>query len=118
MSRDHGPEEQVIDNIIGNSVKYAGTEIRVSFDAVDDMLMPDGRSGSFIRIRISDSGPGVSEDDLPLIAQKYYRGSNASEKSGYGMGLYLVGLYMRRQGGDVEYYNDNGFTVALMLRKV
>ncbi|MCR5503651.1 MAG: HAMP domain-containing histidine kinase [Lachnospiraceae bacterium] len=110
--------EQVLDNIIGNSVKYAGTDIRVSFDEVKDILMPGGSTGNFIRITISDSGPGVSEEDLPLIAQKYYRGSNAGEKSGYGMGLYLVKQYMLKMGGDMEYYNDNGFTVVLMLKKV
>lgn len=110
--------EQVIDNIVGNSVKYAGTEIRVSFDEINDMLMPDGKTGSFIRIRIKDSGPGVSEDDLPLLDQKYYRGSNAKEQSGYGMGMYLVRQYMHKMGGDMEYYNDNGFTVILMLKKI
>ncbi|MCR4787218.1 MAG: HAMP domain-containing histidine kinase [Lachnospiraceae bacterium] len=110
--------EQVIDNIIGNSVKYAGTEIKVRFDDVNDMLLSNGKLGNFVRITIKDSGPGVSEDDLPLIAQKYYRGSNSAEKSGYGMGLYLVKQYMQKQGGDMEYYNDNGFTVVLMLKKV
>ena len=110
--------EQVIDNIVGNSVKYAGTQIEVSFDEVNDMMMAGGVTGSFIRIRISDHGPGVSEEDLPLIAQKYYRGSNAKELTGYGMGMYLVKQYMQKQGGDMEYYNDNGFTVVLMLKKV
>ena len=110
--------EQVIDNIVGNSHKYAGTDIIVSFDEISDYMMPDASKSSFIRITVSDSGPGVSEDDLPLIAQKYYRGSNSSDKSGYGLGLYLVKLYMQKQGGDMEYYNDNGFTVRLMLRKV
>ena len=110
--------EQVIDNIIGNSHKYAGTEIKVSFDRMDDILMADGKEGSFICIRISDSGPGVSEDDLPLIAEKYYRGSNAKENNGFGLGLYLVKRYMNLMGGGMEYYNDNGFTVELMVRKV
>lgn len=110
--------EQVIDNIVGNSHKYAGTDITVSFDETDDYMMPDASKSSFIRITVSDSGPGVSEEDLPLIAQKYYRGSNASGATGYGLGLYLVKLYMQKQGGDMEYYNDNGFTVRLMLRKV
>ncbi|MCR4989652.1 MAG: HAMP domain-containing histidine kinase [Lachnospiraceae bacterium] len=110
--------EQCIDNIIGNSVKYAGTDISVRFDTVDDMLMSDGLNGNFIRITIKDHGPGVSEEDLPLVAQKYYRGANADEKPGYGMGLYLVKQYMKKQGGDMEYYNDNGFTVVLMLKKV
>lgn len=110
--------EQVIDNIVGNSHKYAGTDIRVSFDEINDIMMADGRKQSFICITVSDSGPGVSEEDLPLIAQKYYRGSNSSDKTGYGLGLYLVKLYMQKQGGDMEYYNDNGFTVRLMLEKV
>ena len=101
--------EQVIDNCVGNSVKYAGTDIHVSFDEV---------SGGYIRVRISDSGPGVSSEDLPLITEKYYRGRGASEKTGYGLGMYLVKLYMEKQGGGIEYYNDNGFTVELLLKKV
>ena len=111
--------EQVIDNIVGNSHKYAGTDIEASFDEINDMLMADGSKQSFIRITLKDSGPGVSEEDLPLIAQKYYRGANAGENTtGYGLGMYLVKLYMQKMGGDMEYYNDNGFTVRLMLKKV
>ncbi|MBQ8950826.1 MAG: HAMP domain-containing histidine kinase [Eubacterium sp.] len=101
--------EQVIDNIIGNSRKYAGTDIHVSFDEV---------SGDYIRIRISDSGPGVPEDELPLITEKYFRGSSGKDRAGYGLGMYLVKLYMEKQGGGIEYYNDNGFTVELLLKKV
>ena len=67
---------------------------------------------------IRDEGPGVPEDDLPMIVEKYYRGENSKDKSGYGLGMYLVNLYMERQGGGMEYYNDNGFVVELMVRKV
>ncbi|MCR5595884.1 MAG: ATP-binding protein, partial [Lachnospiraceae bacterium] len=63
-------------------------------------------------------GPGVDEDDLPLLAQKYYRGANSEGQNGYGMGMYLVKQYMLKQGGDMEYFNDNGFVVVLMLKKV
>ena len=94
--------EQVIDNIIGNSRKYAGTDIHVSFSTVET---------GYIRIKIKDSGPGVREDELPLITEKYYRGSSAGNKSGYGLGMYLVKMYMEKQGGGIEYYNDNGFVV-------
>ncbi|SFB75293.1 HAMP domain-containing sensor histidine kinase [Butyrivibrio sp. YAB3001] len=110
--------EQIIDNIIGNSAKYAGTDILVSFSETEQMLMGDGKSGSFIRITIRDHGPGVDKDDLPLIAEKYYRGRNAQSKSGYGLGMYLCKNYMNKQGGGMEYYNDNGFVVELLLRKV
>lgn len=110
--------EQVIDNIIGNSCKYAGTDIDVSFSETDDMLMADGRKGSFLKITIRDHGSGVDPEDLPLIAEKYYRGHNSSAQTGYGLGLYLARTYMNKQGGGMEYYNEDGFVVELLLRKV
>ncbi|MBP5495313.1 MAG: HAMP domain-containing histidine kinase [Lachnospiraceae bacterium] len=110
--------EQVIDNVVGNSHKYAGTDIRVNFSETS-ALSSDGESkDNFIRITIKDSGKGVKEDELSLITQKYFRGSNSKETSGYGLGMYLVKRYMEMQFGGMEYYNDNGFTVDLLLKKI
>ena len=110
--------EQVVDNIVGNSYKYAGTDIHVSFGETEEMTDKQGNKIKFLRITVKDSGPGVPESDLPLISEKYYRGNNAKERTGYGLGLYLVKNYMERQGGGMEYYNDNGFTVELLVKKV
>ncbi|MBR5406345.1 MAG: HAMP domain-containing histidine kinase [Lachnospiraceae bacterium] len=110
--------EHVIDNIVGNSHKYAGTDIKVSFSETPDIKLPDGNFVKFIRISVRDFGPGVSKEDLPLIAGKYYRGSNTDGKTGYGLGLYLSKWYMEKQGGGLEYYNDNGFVVDILVRKV
>ncbi len=110
--------EQVIDNIIGNSHTYAGTDIEVEFSESDDILMADGRTGRFIKTVIRDHGPGVDSEDLPLIAEKYYRGRNSGGETGYGLGMYLAKTYMDKQGGGMEFYNDNGFTVELLLKKV
>ncbi len=114
--------EQAIDNVIGNSYKYAGTDVHVGFEVFSvDMPSENGgkmKTAEFLRIRIKDSGPGVSEEDLPLIAEKFYRGSNAEKVPGSGLGFYLVKYYMEKQGGGLEYYNDHGLTVELMLRKV
>jgi len=110
--------EQVIDNIVGNSYKYAGTDIHVSFDETEMVLPDNGNKASFIKITIRDAGPGVSEDDLPLLTEKFHRGSNAADKQGYGLGLYLANHYMEKQGGGMEYYNDNGFVVELLVKKV
>ncbi len=100
--------EQVIDNVVGNSNKYAGTDIHVDFSEAEN---------DFIKIRIRDDGPGVKEDELPLLTEKYFRGSNSEEQTGYGLGLYLVKWYMDKMGGGMEYYNDNGFVVELFLKK-
>ncbi|MCR5203852.1 MAG: HAMP domain-containing histidine kinase [Lachnospiraceae bacterium] len=110
--------EQVIDNIVGNSYKYAGTDIHVSFTETDMTTDVKGKKNSFIKITIRDSGPGVSEDDLPLLTEKFHRGSNSGDKQGYGLGMYLANRYMEKQNGGMEYYNDNGFVVELLLRKV
>ncbi len=118
--------EQVIDNIVGNSYKYAGTDIHVSFTDLNDMLMDDGTYGRFIKITVRDFGPGAGEEELPLLTEKYYRGSRAADLTdirpeaaqGYGLGLYNVKWYMDKMGGGLDYYNDNGFVVELLLRKV
>lgn len=109
---------QVIDNVIGNSYKYAGTDIHVSFKETEEMVTADGKKCRFLKVTIRDNGPGVKEEEMPLIVEKYYRGNNSKEKTGYGLGMYLVKLYMEKQGGGLEYYNDNGFVVELLVKKV
>ncbi|MBQ2558622.1 MAG: HAMP domain-containing histidine kinase [Lachnospiraceae bacterium] len=109
--------EQVIDNVVGNSHKYAGTDIHVRFDEIA-MKAADSEEAKFLRIRVHDDGPGAPEDELPMLMEKYYRGNAAKGKTGFGLGLYLVRSYMEKQGGGVEVYNDHGFTVDLYLRKV
>ena len=100
--------QQVIDNCLNNAWKYAGTSVEAKF-----IEMEDG-----IQIQIKDNGKGVSEEELPLILEKFYRGSNAKGKEGSGLGLYLAKLFMEQMKGDMECYNDNGFVVQLFLRKV
>ncbi len=108
--------EQVVDNIVGNSHKYAGTDIRVRFDETKAA----GKDGEqrYVRITVRDSGPGVPEEELPLIAEKYHRGSGTEGKPGAGLGMYLASYYMEQQGGGMEYYNDHGFVVELLVRVV
>ena len=110
--------KQVIDNIVGNSYKYAGTDIHVRFDDIEGAAEANKKASRYIKITVRDSGPGVAESDLPLIIEKYYRGKDTGDKAGYGLGLYLVKWYMEKQGGGMEYYNDDGFVVELMVKKV
>lgn len=105
---DHIRFNQVIDNIIYNAYKYAGTDVDVEF----------GDDDQSISIKIADHGPGVNEDELTLITEKFYRGKNANGQSGSGLGLYLAGMFMDQMKGTMEYYNDNGFVIILKLKKV
>ena len=107
--------EQAVDNVISNSRKYAGTPIHVSFDRTESA---GGEKARYVRITVRDAGPGVPEEELARITGKYYRGSNAAGQVGYGLGMYLVRWYMEKQGGGLEYYNDNGFVVELLVKMV
>lgn len=104
---------QVMDNVVSNSRKYAGTEISVSF--VEET---EG-----IQIRIRDYGQGIPEEELACITEKYYRGSNAKGKTGSGLGLYLSHMFMEQMRGGMECSNitdseGDGFLVILYLKKV
>lgn len=99
--------QQVFDNIFMNSYKYADTDMKVSAEAAGDYLV----------IRVSDEGPGVKEEELPLIREKYKRGSNANDKDGAGLGLYLTGYFMDKMDGKLGLKNlDKGFEVSVYLR--
>ena len=100
--------QQVIDNVIHNAWKYAGTAVTVTFE----------ESTEGIKIKIKDGGPGVPTEDLMQITEKFYRGSNAKGKAGSGLGLYLTKLFMEQMQGGMECYNEDGFVVELFLRKV
>lgn len=99
---------QVVDNIINNSKKYAGTSIEISYGEVNNGVV----------IKIKDYGPGVAEEALPLLAEKYFRADNSKETTGAGLGMYLANYFMKKMEGAMEYYNEEGFVVELFLRKV
>lgn len=103
---------QVIDNIISNSYKYAGTDIDVCFSINEEER--------FLGIKIRDYGSGVDENELPLICEKFYRGSEEKVRNsaGSGLGLYLTKLFMEGMGGTFECYNDEGFVVELFVKLV
>lgn len=94
---------QVLDNIISNSYKYAGTDIYISSRVTDCFVMD-----------IIDYGPGVPSQELPLLTQKYFRGTNASSQQGSGIGLYISKYFMEKMGGSLQCTQQNGnFTIRL-----
>ena len=100
--------QQIFDNIIGNSYKYAGTEIEIHA----------GFDGPFLYVDVLDRGAGVPDEELPLIFNKFYRGKNADEKSGYGLGMFISKTLLRDMSGDITCENrqGGGFAVRIMLR--
>ena len=97
---------QVMDNIIGNSYKYADTDIEVS----------GGFEGGFFTLIVRDFGPGVAPDELSLLCEKYYRAGNAEGKGGSGLGLYLSRYFVTQMGGTFEVESNGGLWVIIRLK--
>lgn len=107
ISVDVNAISRVIGNIISNSYKYAGTDINVKYDFVDN----------FLAMTIKDLGPGVSDDELPLITNKFYRGKAQLESNadGNGLGLYIARTLMEAMGGELLTESKGGFSVTLLI---
>lgn len=100
--------EQVLDNIVNNSLKYAKTEININARDVEGGLL----------VKIKDKGKGVPEEEMPLITEKFYRAENSKGQEGSGLGLYLANKFMNEMKGQMNFYNEDGFIVELFLQKI
>ena len=100
---------QVVNNIIFNSYKYAGTKIHLESHIEDDYLV----------VSFTDEGGGVSNDEIPMITKRFRRGENAKGKPGSGLGLAIAYELMEKMGGDLEVANaDKGLRVRLFFKIV
>lgn len=98
---------QVLSNIITNSYKYADTEIAVKACLTDTHL----------KLSLRDFGNTVSEEELPFLFNKFYRGKNAAGLSGSGLGLYICKKLLEQMQGDIYCTcSSEGFCVVMMLK--
>ncbi len=101
---------QVIDNLLGNAIRYTpeGGEITVRARAEKDQLI----------LQVSDTGMGIPPGDLPHIFEKFYRASNVVEHvSGSGLGLAIVKSIVENHGGRiwVDSVEGEGTTFTIVL---
>lgn len=99
---------QVIENILNNSKKYAkDCKVVMNTAIKEDKYM----------ITIRDYGKGIPNEDLPFIFDKFYRGRNAKNIDGSGLGLYIVRYIMEKMEGNIELKNSNdGLEVVLAFK--
>ena len=101
--------QQTLDNIINNSYKYATTDIDIEVK----------KNKEYLILSFRDYGDGGEENDLPLLKEKYKRGSNVKDKDGAGLGLHLANYFMDKMNGKLELVNANpGFKVIIYIRLI
>jgi len=108
---DEARLERVLDNLMSNAVKYSdeGTCISVTVDQDGDAAV----------VVVRDQGVGIPEQDLPRIFERFFRGSNAADEAGLGVGLSGVRQLIEQHQGTVAVNSAVGegteFTIRLPL---
>jgi signal transduction histidine kinase len=107
-----GDEEllrRAIDNLLANVAAHTPDGTAAAVTAA--------RSGGSLTVAVSDDGPGVPDDQLPHIFERFYRGRAPSARPGSGLGLAIVAAATAAHYGTTEAAaNDpNGLRVTLTV---
>lgn len=101
---DRAMFEQVLYNLVTNSVHYTATgtgEIRIQV-----LQLPEGRA----LLRVSDNGEGIAPEQLERIFDRFFRASSARVRNpgGAGLGLSIVSEIVRAHGGHIDAQSTRG----------
>lgn len=103
---------QVVENLLTNALKFtpAGGVVAVSVGTADGDA----------RLVVEDTGPGIPDDELPRVFDRFWRGRSSHGVAGSGIGLAVVAELVRAHDGRVDAANAPGrgarFTVSLPRR--
>ena len=90
--------KNVLFNLLSNAVKFSGENSRIYFSGSVD-------ENSF-EIRVKDEGMGMTDADQEHLFERFFRGANAVNVQGTGLGLYIVGKYMELMNGNITIKSE------------
>ena len=94
--------EQVLTNLVENAIRYSPPGKTVTVKA--------GSDNGLVQIEVSDEGPGIPEEDLPYIWDRFHRVEKSRSRSlgGTGLGLAIVKQIVEAHGGKVGVHSQPG----------
>ena len=101
---DSGRMQRVFVNLISNALKHThnGT-----------ILIKAEQDGSDIKVTVKDTGSGISEEDLPHIWERYYKGRHS--ETGTGLGLFICKFIIESHGGRIWVESEPGKGTAFIF---
>ena len=107
---------QVIINILGNALRHTPNDGEVILE------LTRNHNEDKVYIRISDSGPGIDEEHLPYVFERFYRTdtSRTRDKGGTGLGLSIAKGFVETHGGSITVESTKGkgtiFIISLPIK--
>ena len=103
---------QVFSNLLSNAINYTDTGfVRVTIKKLENK----------IHIIITDTGTGISENDIPFVFERFYRSASdrSRESGGSGLGLAIVKSIVNAHGGQISVTSQFGqgttFTIEMPI---
>ena len=93
--------QRVIVNFVNNAVKYAAQS--------KEIVIRVDRVGERTRVSVTDKGPGIADNKIPHLFERYYRADEkGGQYSGLGLGLYISAEIIRKHGGEIGADSEPG----------
>jgi len=112
VSGDRDRLKQVLLNLVGNAIQYTpqGGDVFISLGKVAEQA----------RLIIRDTGPGIPQEDLPHIFERFYRAEKSRTRgktTGFGLGLSIANWIVDKHGGriEVDSKDNQGTTFCIWL---
>ncbi len=99
--------QQMLTNLLDNAVQHTprGTTVRIDVDQADDR----------IRLKVTDDGPGVEEDEAPELFNRFARVDRSRSAPGHGLGLAMVAAIVAAHSGKAAIASRPGFGVHITV---
>jgi two-component system phosphate regulon sensor histidine kinase PhoR len=97
----------VVENLLANSIRYAGQGRTCTIELTDDASGP--------ALTVSDDGGGVPANDLPRLFERFYRGDQARTSRGTGLGLAIVKHIVTSAGGEAVATSEPGAGLSIRI---
>jgi signal transduction histidine kinase len=95
---DKGLLKQIVLNLLSNAIKFSSDETQIEVRTV--------HHADALELSVKDYGMGISKGDQKHLFERFFRGANAMNIQGTGLGLHIVARYAELMNGNVTYKSE------------
>ena len=103
--------KNILFNLLSNAIKFS--------EEGKEILVNSATKGNELEIIVKDNGIGISKSDQKHLFERFFRGHNATNIQGTGLGLNIVARYVEQMNGHIKYYSDinKGTTFTIIFKQ-
>ena len=94
VNQDPGLMKHIVMNLVSNAIKFSPVDSKIHISTVVE--------SDFTRLSVRDEGIGISKEDQEHLMERFFRGANAMNIQGTGLGLHLISKYAELLNGKIE----------------